>query len=52
MAAATILEFQVMWIWPLRRIDSVVFELCTKFGSSIYYSHWDWCTYDSDFHFM
>jgi len=35
MAAAAILDFQAMWIAPLRRVDSVVFELCTKFGSNM-----------------
>jgi len=34
MAAAAILDFQVMRIWPFRRVDSVVFVLCTKFGSN------------------
>jgi len=34
MAAAAILDFQFMWIWPLRRVDSVVFVFCTKFGSN------------------
>jgi len=32
MAAAAILDFQVMRIWPLRRVDSVAFVLCTKLG--------------------
>ena len=52
MAAAAILDFQFMWIWPFRRVDSVVFELCTKFGSNICCSHWDRHTYASDFHLM
>ena len=26
-------------ILVIRRVDSVVFVLCTKFGSNIYYSH-------------
>jgi len=53
MAAAAILDFQVMWIWPFRRVDSVVFVCCTKFGSNIcYYRHWDWHTYPSDLHLM
>jgi len=39
MAAAAILDFQFMWIWPFRRVDSVVFVFCTKFGSNIDYSH-------------
>jgi len=30
-----ILDFQVMRIWPFRRIDSVAFVFCTKFGSLI-----------------
>jgi len=52
MAAAAILDFQAMWISPFWRVDSVVFELCTKFGSNICYSHWDRRTYASDFHLM
>ena len=32
MAAAAILDFQVMWIWPFLRVDGVVFVFCTKFG--------------------
>jgi len=41
MAAAAIVDFQFMWIWPFRRVDSVVFVFCTKFGSNMCYSHWD-----------
>jgi len=41
MAAAAILDFQAMWIWPFRRLDSMVFVLCTEFGSNICYTHWD-----------
>ena len=41
MAAAAILDFQFMWIWPFRRVDSVVFVFCAKFGSNTCYSHWD-----------
>ena len=52
MASATILDFQVMWIWPLWRVDSVVFVLCTKFGSNICYSQWDRRTYASYVHLM
>jgi len=32
MAAAVILDFQVMRIWPFRRIDCVAFVFCTKLG--------------------
>ena len=32
MAAAAILDFQVMRIWPSRRVDSVAFVFCTKLG--------------------
>ena len=32
MAAAAILDFQIMWIWPFGCVDSVVFVLCTKLG--------------------
>ena len=32
LTAATILDFQVMRIWPLRRVDSVAFVFCTKLG--------------------
>jgi len=52
MAAAAILDFQFMWIWPLWRVGSVVFVFCTKFGSNICYSHWDRRTYASDLHLM
>jgi len=52
MAAAAILDFQIMWIWPFRRVDSVAFVFCTKFGSNICYSHWDRRTYDEDLHLM
>jgi len=33
MAAAAIFDFQFMWIWPFRRVHSVVLVFCTKFGS-------------------
>jgi len=52
MAAVAILDFQFMWIWPFRRVGSVVFVFCTKFGSNICYSHWDRRTYASDLYFM
>jgi len=52
MAAAAILDFQAMWIWPLRQVDSVVLVLCTKFGSNTSYCHWDRRTYPSDLHLM
>jgi len=52
MAATSMLDFQIRWIWPFLRVGSVVFELCTKFGSNICYSHWDRRTYASDFHLM
>jgi len=39
MAAAAILDFQVMRIWPFRHVDSVAFVFCTKFGSNICYNH-------------
>ena len=32
MAAAAILDFQVMRIWPFRCVDSVAFVFCTKLG--------------------
>jgi len=50
--AAAILDFQFMWIWQFRRVDSVVFVFCTKFRSNICYSHWDRRTYASDLHLM
>jgi len=28
-----------MWIWPFRRVDSVVLVFCTKLGSNICYTH-------------
>jgi len=52
MAAAAILDFQVMWIWLFRRADSVVFVFCTKFGSNICYSQWDRRTNASEIHLM
>jgi len=52
MAAAAILDFQFMWIWPFRRVDSVVFVFCTEFVSNICYSHWDRRTYASDIHLI
>jgi len=52
MAAAAILDFQFMWIWPFRCVDSVVFVFGTKFGSNICYCRWDRCTYASDIHLM
>jgi len=39
MAAATILDFSVMRFWPFRHVGSVVFVLCTEFGSYICYCH-------------
>jgi len=50
MAAAAILDFQVMRIWLFRRVDTMVFVFCTKFGSNICYSHRDRRTYASDIH--
>ena len=35
MAAAAVLDFQFIWIWPLRRVGSVVFMSYAKFGSNI-----------------
>jgi len=52
MAAAAILHAQFLWIWPFRRVVSVVFVFCAKFGSNISYSHWDRRTYASDIHLM
>jgi len=52
MAAAAILDFQFMWIWTFRRVDSAVFVFCTKFGSNMCYSHWDRHTYASDLHLI
>ena len=46
------LDFQVMWIWPFRHVDSAVFELCAKFGSNIWYSYWDRRTCASNDHIM
>ena len=39
MAAAAILDFQVMRIWPFRLVNSVAFVFCTKFGLNSCYSH-------------
>ena len=52
MAAAAILDFQFVWIWPFRRSGRVVFVFCTKFGSNICYSHWDRRTFATDLHLM
>jgi len=52
MAAATILDFQIIWIWPFRHVDSVAFVFCTKFGSNICYSHWDRRTHAEDLNLM
>jgi len=56
MAAAAILDFQFMWIWPFRRVDTNLVQntivFCTKFGSNICYSHWDRRTYPSDIYLM
>jgi len=38
MAAAATLDFQVLLIWPFRRVVNVVVLFCTKFGSNICYS--------------
>jgi len=52
MAAAAILDFQVMWIWPFRRVD-IVWYLCSVPNLvQISVSHWDRCTYASDLHLM
>jgi len=32
MAAAAILDFQIIRIWPFQRVDSVAFMFCTKLG--------------------
>jgi len=52
MAAAAILDFQFVCIWPFWRVGSVVFVFCTKFGSNICYSHWDRRTYASNLYLM
>ena len=52
MAAAAILDFQFMRIWPFRRVGSVVFVYYAKFGSNICYSHWDRHQYASNLHLM
>ena len=52
MAAAIILDFQIMWIWLFWCVDIVVFVFSTKFGSNIYYSHSDRRTYPSEIHLM
>ena len=52
MAVAAILDFQFLWIWASRRVDSMVFMFCAKFGLNICYSHWDRRTYVTDLHLM
>ena len=39
MAAAGILYFEVVNLTIFQRVDSVKFEICTKFGSNICYSN-------------
>jgi len=46
------LDFQVMRIWPFRRVDSVAFVFCTKLGKNIHNGYWDRRTYASDVHLM
>jgi len=41
MTAAAVLDFQFIWIWPFRCVDSVVFVFCTKFVWNNCYGHWD-----------
>ena len=38
--------FSLCEFWPFRRVGSVVFVFCTKFGSNICYNHWDRRTFD------
>jgi len=52
MAAAAILDFQIMWIWPFACVGSVLFVLCTKLGYNICTGHWDRRTYASDVYLM
>ena len=52
MAAAAMLDFQFLLIWPFQRVDSVAFVFCTKLGSNICYSHRDRRTYTLNFHLM
>jgi len=52
MAAAAISDFQIMRIWPFRRVESVMFVLCTNFGSNICNGHCDSRSYASDVHLM
>jgi len=46
------LDFQVVWIFTRQHVDSMVLENCTKFGSNIFYSHWDRCIYAPDVQIM
>ena len=52
MAVAAIFDFQFLWIWASRRVDSMVFMFCAKFGLNVCYSHWDRRTYATDLHLM
>jgi len=52
MAPASILDFQVMWIWPFQHVDGAVCVFSTKFGSNICYSHWDRHINPSEIHLM
>ena len=49
--AIGLLNFQFMWIWPFRRVDSAVFVFCAKFGSNICYNYWDRRTYVSYYYY-
>jgi len=41
-----------LWIWPFRRVDSVVCGFCVIFDLNIGCCHWDRRTYASDLHLM
>jgi len=49
---AAISIFKLSEFGTLQRIESVVLELCIKYGSNICYSHWDRQTYASVVHLM
>jgi len=52
MAAAAILDFQIMWIWLFWCVDNVVFVFCTKLGWNICTRYRDRRAYASDVDLM
>ena len=51
MAAAAILDFQIMWIWQFGCVDCGICVLY-QIGLNICTGYWDWRNYASDVHLM